>query len=76
MQVVHTRDRSITWSTSVYCIRPGSQVYGSLLDEFPESHEDRFDDEHCFSIIDRWSVEEDHTDFRGHAASMRPGSQG
>ena len=70
------RYHSVTWSTSVYCIGPGSQVYDSLLEEFPESHGDIVDDEHCFSSTDRWSVGEDHTGFRGHVASMRPGSQG
>ena len=70
------RDRSVTWITSVYCIRPGFQVYGSLLEEFPESHGDTVDDEHCFSSIGRWSVGEDHTGFRGYVASMRPRSQG
>ena len=32
------------------------------------------DYEHCISSTDRWSVREDHIDFRGHAASMRLGS--
>ena len=75
MQVLHARDCPVTWSTSVYCIGPGSQVYGSLLEEFPESHGDTVDDEHCFSSTYRWSVGDDHTSFRGHAASMRPRSQ-
>ena len=70
------RDRLVTWSTIVYCIGSGSQVYDSLLEEFPESHENIVDDEHCFSSTDRWSVGEDHTGFRGHAGSMRLGSQG
>ena len=35
---------------------------------------DIVDDEHCVSSADKWSVREDHTDFRGHAASMRPES--
>ena len=33
-------------------------------------------DEHRLPPIDRWSVEDDHTDFRGHVASMRPGHKG
>ena len=41
--------------------------------EFPMSHENTVDDEHCFSSSDRRSVREDHQDFRGHATSMRPG---
>ena len=34
------------------------------------------DDEHCFSSTDRRPIEEDHTGFAGHAAGMRPKSQG
>ena len=30
--------------------------------------------EHCVSSEDRWSIGEDHIDFKGHVASMRPGS--
>ena len=68
------RDCTVAWSVSLHSIRSGSHVYGSLLEEFLEIHGDTVDDEHCFSSTDRWSVEEDHTSFRGHAASMRPGS--
>ena len=56
--------------------RTGILDYGTHLEEFPEGHRDVVDDnEHrfCFSI-DRWSVRDDHTGFRGHAASMRLGS--
>ena len=28
-------DCPVTWSTSIYCIGSGSQVYGSFLEEFP-----------------------------------------
>ena len=45
-----------------------------FLGEFPESHGDAVDDEHCFSSTDGWSVRDDHPDFRGHATGMRPGS--
>ena len=45
-----------------------------LLEEFPKGHGDTVDDEHYISSADRWLVREDHTDFRGHAESMRPGS--
>ena len=68
------RDCTVAWSAILHSIGLGSQVYGSLLEEFLESHGDTVDDEHCFSSTDRWSVREDHTGFRGHAASMRPGS--
>ena len=57
-------------------IRLGSQVYRSVLEDFPESHEDIVDDEHCVSSTDRWSVEEDHTSVRGHAVTIRPELQG
>ena len=30
------------------------------------------DDEHCFSSLDGRLVRDDHTNFRGHALSMRP----
>ena len=39
----------------------GSQVYSSVLEEFPEIHGDIIDDEHCVSSADRWSVGEGHT---------------
>ena len=34
----------------------------------------QFDNEHCVSSEDRWSVGEYHTDFRGHAMRMCSGS--
>ena len=43
-----------------------------FLEEFPTSHKDTVDDEHCFSSPDGRSVGEDHPDFRGHATGMRP----
>ena len=55
-------------------IGQGSQVYGTLLEEFPKGYGDTTDDEHGVSSTDRWLVGEDHTGFRGHATSMRPGS--
>ena len=53
---------------------PGSQVYDAFFEELPGGDRDAVDDEHCFSSIDRWSVGEDHTGFRGHATSMCPKS--
>ena len=76
LQVIHTRERLITWSASLYCIKPGSQVYDSLLEEFPDSHGNTVDDEHCFSSTYRRPVEEDHTGFDGRTMGMRPKSQG
>ena len=57
-------------------IGSGSQVYSSVLEEFPKSHEDIVDDEHCVSSVDKWSVGEGHTSVRGHVASIRPELQG
>ena len=48
LQVIHTRDHLVTWSASLYRIRSGSQVYGLLLEEFPESRGNTIDDEHYF----------------------------
>ena len=74
MQVVYSRDCSVTWSVSLYHIEPGSQVYGSLLEDFPESHGNTVDNEHCFSSTNRWPIGEDYTGFRGQVVSMCPGS--
>ena len=76
MQVIHARDCLVTWSTSVHSIGQGSQVQDTLLEEFPEGHGDSIDDKYCVSSIDGWSVGEDHTCLRGHAASMRLGFYG
>ena len=70
------RDCQVTWSANLYLIRPGSQVYDSLLEEFPESHGDMVGDEHNFSSSDEWSIREDDPDVRGHATGMCPRSQG
>ena len=74
MSIVSSRDCPITWSDSLYRIGQGSQVYDTLLEEFPKGHGDTVDDEHCVSSSYRWLVREDHTNFRGHPTSMRPGS--
>ena len=65
-------DCPVTWSTSIYSIKSGSQVYDSFLEELSTSHGDTVDDEHYFSSLDRRSVGEDHSYFRGHATGMRP----
>ena len=72
--MVCSRDCPAIWSISVHSIGHGSKVYGTLLEEFPEGHGDVVDDEHHFSSTNRWSVREDHTDFKGHATSMCPRS--
>ena len=58
LQIIYMRDRPVTWSTNLYRIGPGSQVYNSLLGEFPMSHGDTIGNEHL----------------PGHATRMRPGS--
>ena len=74
MPVVYSRNCPAIWSVSLYCIGQGPHNYGTLLEEFPKGHGDTVDDEHYVSSADRWSIEDDHTNFRGHVASMRPGS--
>ena len=68
------RDSPATWSASLYCIEQRSQVYDLLLEELLEGHGYTVDDEYCVSSIDGWSVGEDHTGVRGHAAGMHSGS--
>ena len=65
-------DCPVTWTTIIYSIGSGSQVYGSFLGEFPASHGSTVDDEHSFSSPDRRAVGDDHPNIRGHATSMRP----
>ena len=48
MQVIHMRDRPVTWGASLYRIRPRSHVHDSLLEEFLESHGNTIDGEHYF----------------------------
>ena len=74
LPVVYSRNCPTTWSVSLYSIEQGPQNYDTLLEEFPKGHGDTVDDEHYISSADRWSVGEDHTDFREHVARMRPGS--
>ena len=67
---LHTRDCPITWSVSIHSIGQGSKVHGKLLEEFPQGHGDVVDNEYYVSSIEKWSIKEDHTCFRGHVASM------
>ena len=76
LQVVYTGDSTIAWSSGLHSIGSGSSVYGSVLEEFPEGHVDISIDKYHFSSLDGWSIRADYSDFRGHAASMRLGSQG
>ena len=76
LQVVYTGDSTVAWSSSIHSIGSGSSVYGSVLEEFPEGHGDTTFNEYRFSSSDGWSIRADYSDFRGHATSMRPGSQG
>ena len=70
------RDCPVTWSVSIYCIDPGSQVYDSFLKEFPASHGDTVDDKQFFSSTYGRSVRKNHPYFREHATGMHPISQG
>ena len=76
LQVVYKGNSTIAWSSSLNSIGSGSSVYGSVLEEFLEGHGDTNVDEYRFSSADGWSIRADYSDFRGHAVSMRPGSQG
>ena len=76
LQVIYTRDSTVARSARLHNIGSGSSVYGSVLEEFPEGHGDTTVDEYRFSSSDEWSIRADYSDFRGHATSMCPGSQG
>ena len=76
LQVIYTGDSTVAWSSSLHSIGLRSSVYGSVLEEFPEDHEDTTFNEYRFSSSNGWSIRADYSYFRGHAASMRPGSQG
>ena len=73
MQIIHTRDYPVSWSASIYSIRPRSQIYDSFFGEFPESHGDTVDDEHDFSSPNGRLIIKDHPNVRGPATNMRPG---
>ena len=75
LQVVYTGDSTVAWSASLHSIGSGSSVSGSVMEEFPEGHGDTAFNEYRFSSLDGWSIRADYSDFRGHAASMHPGSQ-
>ena len=49
LPVVYSRDCPATWGANIYSIGQGSQVYGTLLEEFPKGYGDTVDDEHCVS---------------------------
>ena len=76
LEVVYTGDSTVAWSFGLHSIGSGSSVYSSVLEEFPEGHGDIAIDEYHFSSSDGWSIRADYLDFRGHAATMRLGSQG
>ena len=76
MPVVYTGDSTVAWSSGLHSIGSRSSVYGSVLEEFPEGHGDEAFDEYHFSSSDGWLIRADYSDFRGHATSIRPGSQG
>ena len=74
LPVTYSRYCPATWSASVHSVGQRPEVYNALLEEFPKGYRDTADHEYNFPPTDRWSVGEDHTGVRGHAASMRPGS--
>ena len=76
LQIIRVRDCPVTWSANLHSIKLGSQVYDVFLEELPKGHWDTVADEHRFSFTYRRLIGEDHTGFRGHAASKRPGFQG
>ena len=73
LPVVYPRDSPATWSTSIHSIGQRPEVYSALLEELPKGYRDTADHEYSLPSTDRWSVREDHTGVKGHAASMRPG---
>ena len=74
LPVVHQRNRPTIWSASIHSVGQRPEVYGPLLEEFPEGYGDIVGHEYSLPPTDRRSVGEDHTGVRGHAASMRLGS--
>ena len=74
LPVIYPRDYPATWRASVHSIGQRSQIYNTLLEELPKGYGDTVNYEHWISSSDGWSIGKDHTDFRGHAVSMRPGS--
>ena len=76
LPIVHSRDSPATWSTSIHSVGQIPEVYGIILEELPKGYGHTADHEYSFPPIDRSSVIEGHTGVRGHAASIRSGSQG
>ena len=74
MPVVHQRNRPATWSASIHSVGQRPEVYGTLLEEFSKGYGDMVGHEYNLPPTNRWSIGEDHTCIRGHAASMRLGS--
>ena len=72
--VIHLRDSPATWSTSIHSVRYRPEVYDALLEEFPKGYRHTGYHEYRFPPADGWSIREDYTGVKGHAASMRPGS--
>ena len=60
LQVVYTEDSTVAWSASLHSIGSGSSVYGSVLEEFLEGHEDTVVDEYHFSSSYGWSIRADY----------------
>ena len=52
MSVEYSSDCLVTWSAILYRNEQGSQVYGTLLEEFSKSYGDTVNNEHCVSSAD------------------------
>ena len=52
LKLIRARDCPVTWISSLYSIRTGSQVYGAFLEGLPEGDGNAVDDEHHFSSTD------------------------
>ena len=74
LPVVHLRDSPAKWSTSIHSVGKRLEVYNALLEEFLKGYGHTADHEYNFPRTDGWSVKEDYTGVRGHAASMLLGS--
>ena len=73
LPVVYPRDCSATCAC-IHSVGQRPEIYSVLLEEFPKGYRGTTDHEYNLPPTDRWSVREDHSGVRGHAASMRPRS--
>ena len=74
LPIVHSRDSPATWSANIHSVIYGPEVYSAFLEEFPKGYGHTANHEYSFPPTDGWSIREDYTSVRGHAANKRPGS--